>query len=117
MSNISKSLRRGMREALQYSSGNQQGSRTHRVQVPKQVDVKEIRSQLQLSRGEFSEKFGFSTRTLEKWEQGLRNPDTAARAYLTVIAYNANIVNQALHNAEIRSSSLRQERNVGDVAK
>lgn len=105
MSKVTKSLLKGVKEAVQYASGYQKGSCTHKILVPKQVDVKKIRSQLQLSRSEFSEQFGFSPRTLEKWEQGVRNPDTAARAYLTVIAYNASIVNQALHNAEKMSAT------------
>lgn len=99
MTSVAKSLIKGAEEALEYASGNKKNAVLHKIKVPQQVDIKAIRLQLHLSRSEFSEKFGFSTRTLEKWEQGVRKPDTAARAYLTVIAYNANIVNQALHNA------------------
>lgn len=96
MSSVAKSLLRGAKEAVKYASGHKKGARQHKVTVPQQVDVKDIRLQLHLSRSEFSEKFGFSTRTLEKWEQGTRNPDTATRAYLMVISYNPIAVNQAL---------------------
>ena len=100
MSSVTKSLLQGAKEAVNYASGRKRGARLHKVTVPQQVDVKNIRLQLNLSRSEFSEQFGFSTRTLEKWEQGTRYPDTAARAYLTVILYNSIAVNQALCNAQ-----------------
>lgn len=100
MNNIAKGLFKGAQEAVQYASGYKQGTRQHKIKVPQQVDVKGIRLRLHLIRSEFSERFGFSARTLEKWEQGSRSPDTAARAYLTVIAYNSKVVNQALNNAQ-----------------
>lgn len=96
MSNLTKSLLKGAKEAVQYSLGDKKNFCQHKIKVPQLVNVKEIRQQLNLNRNEFSKKFGFSIRTIEKWEQGVRNPDTAARAYLTVIAYNSSVVTQAL---------------------
>ena len=61
--------------------------------------LKAIRECLNLSRPEFSRRFGFNVRTLEKWEQGVRQPDTAARAYLTVIASNPKRVISALRDS------------------
>lgn len=52
-----------------------------------------------MSRQKFCEEFGFSVRSLEKWERGERTPETSARAYLTVIASNPGTVIDALHNA------------------
>ena len=49
-----------------------------------------------MSRKEFADEFGFSLRTLEKWERGERVPQGPARAYLTVIAKNSRAVQQAL---------------------
>jgi len=37
-----------------------------------------------------------SKRALQEWEQGGRQPDSAARAYLTVIAKEPVMVRQAL---------------------
>jgi putative transcriptional regulator len=51
---------------------------------------------LHLSRKDFAERYGFSLRTLEKWEQGIRHPEGAARAYLVVIARNPKAVELAL---------------------
>jgi putative transcriptional regulator len=35
-----------------------------------------------MSRQQFSEEFGFSVLTIEKWERGERLPEAPARAYL-----------------------------------
>ena len=56
-----------------------------------------LRKKMHMSRQKFCEEFGFSVRTLEKWERGERVPETSARAYLTVIASNSAAVINALH--------------------
>src|SRR5437879_4683722 len=63
---------------------------------PKPVDVKAIRKQVKMSQAEFSRAYGISKRALQEWEQGGRQPDSAARAYLTVIAKEPTIVRRAL---------------------
>ena len=74
----------------------------HRGQIeleqvwPRPVDVKAIRKRLKMSQAEFSRAFGISKRALQEWEQGGRQPDSAARAYLTVIAKAPAVVRRAL---------------------
>jgi putative transcriptional regulator len=63
---------------------------------PKPVDVKAIRKRVKLSQAEFSRAYGISKRALQEWEQGGRQPDSAARAYLTVIAREPAVVRRAL---------------------
>ena len=63
---------------------------------PKPVDVKAIRKHVKMSQSEFSRVYGISKRALQEWEQGGRQPDSAARAYLTVIAKEPKIVRRAL---------------------
>jgi putative transcriptional regulator len=63
---------------------------------PKPVDVRAIRKQVKMSQAEFSRTYGISKRALQEWEQGGRQPDSAARAYLTVIAKEPAIVRGAL---------------------
>jgi putative transcriptional regulator len=63
---------------------------------PKPIDVKAIRKQVRMSQAEFSRAFGISKRALQEWEQGGRQPDSAARAYLTVIARAPAAVRRAL---------------------
>jgi putative transcriptional regulator len=60
------------------------------------VDVKGVRRKRGLSQAEFANRYGFSTRTLQEWEQGRAQPDSAVRAYLTVIDRNPKAVEEAL---------------------
>jgi putative transcriptional regulator len=63
---------------------------------PKPVDVKAIRKRVKMSQAEFSRAYGIGKRALQEWEQGGRQPDSAARAYLTVIAKKPDVVRRAL---------------------
>jgi putative transcriptional regulator len=63
---------------------------------PKPIDVKAIRKQVKMSQAEFSRAYCISKRALQEWEQGGRQPDSAARAYLTVIAKEPAVVRRAL---------------------
>lgn len=67
---------------------------------PKPVDIKAIRRRVKMSQAEFSRAFGISKRALQEWEQGGRQPDSAARAYLTVIANEPAAVRRALAHVE-----------------
>jgi putative transcriptional regulator len=66
------------------------------VEIPEDVDVKAIRTQLGLSQVEFARRYAVSARSLQEWEQGRRRPEGAVRAYLTVIARNPQAVEKAL---------------------
>src|SRR5713226_7558805 len=71
---------------------------------PKPIDVKAIRKRVKMSQAEFSRTYGISKRALQEWEQGGRQPDSAARAYLTVIAKEPAVVRRALaHTADVKS--------------
>jgi putative transcriptional regulator len=59
--------------------------------------VKVIRRALGLSQEEFAARFQIPIGTLRDWEQGRKDPDAAARAYLVVIARNPAAVAEALH--------------------
>jgi putative transcriptional regulator len=63
---------------------------------PKLIDVKAIRSGVKMSQTEFARVYGISKRALQEWEQGGRQPDSAARAYLTVIAKEPAVVRRVL---------------------
>jgi DNA-binding transcriptional regulator YiaG len=54
--------------------------------VPEKVPVRALRRQLGLSLEGFARRYGFPPGTLRHWEEGRRQPDAAACAYLTVIA-------------------------------
>ncbi|MBP6917625.1 MAG: hypothetical protein KBB94_01755 [Legionellaceae bacterium] len=99
MSDLGESIIRGAEEALEYVSGKTGGTKVHKIKVPAEVNVSAIRKTLHMSRQKFSDEFGFSIRTLEKWERGERLPEGPARAYLTVIDKNPSAVIDALHKA------------------
>src|SRR3989442_2887903 len=63
---------------------------------PKPIDVKAIRKRVKMSQSEFSRAYGISKRALQEWEQGGRQPNSAARAYLTVIAKEPAVVRRSL---------------------
>ena len=63
---------------------------------PKPIDVKAVRKRVKMSQAEFSRAYRISKRALQEWEQGGRQPDSAARAYLTVIAKAPAAVRRAL---------------------
>src|ERR1700704_463044 len=63
---------------------------------PKPIDVKAIRKRVKMSQAEFARAYRISKRALQEWEQGGRQPDSAARAYLTVIAKEPTLVRQVL---------------------
>jgi putative transcriptional regulator len=70
----------------------------HMKRTP-QVGV--IRRALRMSQEEFAAKFHIPLGTLRDWEQGRKDPDAAARAYLTVIGRNPSAVASALHPAPV----------------
>ncbi len=58
--------------------------------------AKVIRRALGLSQEDFAARFHIPIGTLRDWEQGRKDPDAAARAYLVVIGRNPEAVREAL---------------------
>ncbi len=69
----------------------EQLARAHRV-----PNIKAIRRRLSLTQEEFARRFGLSLGTVRDWERGSHQPDQAARTLLRVIAFNPEVVQQAL---------------------
>ncbi len=59
-------------------------------------NAKEIRTRLRLTQEQFAANFHLPIATVRDWEQGRREPDTAARNFLRVIARNPQAVMEAL---------------------
>jgi putative transcriptional regulator len=57
---------------------------------------KEIRKKLHMTQEQFAMRFHLPLGTLRDWEQGAKQPDTAARSYLRVIEKAPQTVMQAL---------------------
>ena len=60
--------------------------------------AKIIRRALGMSQEEFATRFHIPIGTLRDWEQGRKDPDAAARAYLMVIGRNPSAVTEALRS-------------------
>ena len=60
------------------------------------VDVKALRSRLQMTQAEFASTFGFSLGAVRNWEQGTRRPEKAARILLAVIDHEPDAVLRTL---------------------
>jgi putative transcriptional regulator len=65
--------------------------------------VRTLRRVLKLSQEEFAARFHIPVGTLRDWEQGRKEPDAAAKAYLHVIASEPEIVRKALANRHRRT--------------
>jgi putative transcriptional regulator len=83
-------------EGMKLVAAHQRGDIELEQVWPKPIDVKAIRKRVKMSQAEFSKAYGISKRALQEWEQGGRQPDSAARAYLTVIAKEPAVVRRAL---------------------
>ncbi|HLY58894.1 MAG TPA: helix-turn-helix domain-containing protein [Stellaceae bacterium] len=101
MNDLGEMLLEGLREAVEHAKGAGTSARETVVMVPDRVDVVAIRRRLGLGRAQFAARFGFSVRTVTKWETGERTPEGPARAYLTVIAREPEAVRRALEAGEI----------------
>ena len=83
-------------EGMKLVAAHQRGDIELEQAWPKPIDVKAIRKRVKMSQAEFSKAYRISKRALQEWEQGGRQPDSAARAYLTVISKEPAFVRRVL---------------------
>ena len=83
-------------EGMKLVAAHQRGDIELEQAWPKPIDVKAIRKRVKMSQAEFSKAYRISKRALQEWEQGGRQPDSAARAYLTVISKEPAVVRRVL---------------------
>lgn len=88
-------MRAGLEEALAYARGEADVSK-YKLHVPEKIDVKLLRTEMGLTQDEFAQRYLFTAARVKDWEQGRSAPDSATRAYLTVIMRNAKAVDRAL---------------------
>jgi len=88
-------LEESAREILAHVRGEIQLP-TRRIVLPKDIDVKRLRTQTGMSQAEFASAFCINPRTLQEGEQGRRKPDATTRAYMMVIEKNRSAVLEAL---------------------
>ena len=94
MSEIGKSMIKGMEEAVAFAKGSK-NSRVV-VHIPEEINVRRIRKKLNMSQTTFAEYFGVPVKTIQDWEQGRRVPSGASKNFLHVIDREPKAVRRAL---------------------
>jgi putative transcriptional regulator len=70
------------------------------INVPDNINVKQIRIKYGLTQNEFANHFGFTLNSVKDWEQGRRNPERAARILLAIIDKEPHVVERVLDSFE-----------------
>jgi len=83
----------GLDDVEAYLEGNGEGFVVH---IPEEVDVKAIRTKLNLSQPKFATTFGFSVGRVRDWEQGRFAIGAPSRVFLKVIDREPAAVLRAL---------------------
>jgi putative transcriptional regulator len=94
----------GLSDAIAIVDGQADPS-SYRVHRSTDIDVKGIRRRLNMTQVEFAARFGFNVARLRDWEQHRSGPDSAVRAYLTVIAEDPEAVERALASSSSAGQS------------
>jgi putative transcriptional regulator len=82
LSKTDQSLVKAAQQGLRFLKDDASAARVRQIDI---VNVKSIRARLSLSQEQFAEAYGIPLRTVQSWEQGVRQPDATARAYLKTI--------------------------------
>ena len=90
---MGRKVAKALRDIDDYLGGRRDHVRVTTYEFP---DVKAIRENLGLTQVAFAERFRIPVTTVRDWEQGRRNPDQAACAFLRVIAKSPRTVARAL---------------------
>lgn len=109
MSKLFEEMAQGTAEARAYMEGERKG---YKVTLPDSVDVRGIRKRLHFSQGRFADAFGLSVDAVRHWESGRRSPEAAARALLTVIDHDPQMVMRALAQPQPLQTSAVTKRKI-----
>jgi len=96
--NIYNELVEGLETAIDYMRDKKTRAVTHKVKIPDEIDVRSIRKNLSLTRPEFANRYGFSERTLQHWEQGDRQPHGPAKILLVLLQRDPKTIEDILWN-------------------
>lgn len=96
---LGEELIEALGEVIAHQTGSRQlESRVVKV-APRSVDVAAIRRQLGLSQRDFADRYGFSVRAIQDWEQNRRVPERSARILLKIIEKSPEVVEGVLESA------------------
>lgn len=94
----------GLSEAVRYAGGKADET-LFKAHIPDEIDVAAVRKKTGLSQTKFANTYGFSAAAIRDYEQKRRTPDSAVRAYLTVIAARADEVRVIVYAIIARKKS------------
>ena len=84
------------KHAAAHADADAQPATEEQLARGKRTYIKHLRGRLGLTQEEFAARFHLPYATVRDWEQGIREPDAAARNFLRVIAHDPDAVVQAL---------------------
>lgn len=96
MSEYFESIKRGLEEAIDFSKGKTNKAVVHKL---KPIDVKTIRTNVNMTQEQFASAFGMSVATLRHWERGDRRPSGTAMVLLNLVSKKPEMVLDALHES------------------
>ncbi len=85
-------LSTSLNQALAIAKGEAEASRNFSHEMP---DIKLIRTKTGLSQQQFADKLNISSRTLQNWEQGTRNPTGAAVTLMRLLDKQPELIAEA----------------------
>jgi putative transcriptional regulator len=97
MNKAFESIKQGLTEAIEHTSGKPVKAIVHKLQP---VDVKSIRKKVGMTQTEFAASFGISISTLRHWERGDRTPRGPALVLLLVVAKEPRVVLNTLKDVK-----------------
>jgi putative transcriptional regulator len=92
----------GLDEALSIMRGD---TKPAKLFVPAELDVKAIRSHLNMPQDDFAATFGFTVSQVRDWEQGRSSPVGGLRAYLMLIESDPVSVQTMLRTASTKRAA------------
>lgn len=94
---LGQEILEALEETRQFIKGRATEGRLTLMVDGQPINLRDIRSKLGMTREEFASAFAFKTKTVQNWEQGVRQPTDHTLAYLKVIAANPVDVYRTLH--------------------
>lgn len=97
--NTYKSIIKGLNEAIEYEKGTLKNVKKRKISIIplpnfRDLDIKEIRNNLDLSQKNFAELMGVSLKTIEAWEAGKNIPSGPAQRMLELFNKNKTLAKE-----------------------
>src|SRR5438067_6408637 len=105
MSKLGQEILDGLKETLDFVKGKATPGRVTLMADGGAINIRDIRDQLGMTRAEFALAFQFKSKTIQGWEQGVRQPTEHTLAYLRLIAADPVGVYEKLHQRQRRPSA------------